>query len=125
MSGKYYLISETEAEIMEMLWECSTPMQSKELLLYFNEKGKGWKRQTLNTFLTRLKSKGLIEMDGKTIKVLYDKGAYQKMQTQEILNDMYGGDIQNFLVAFSGKESIARKEENELLQFIENFTKEE
>ncbi len=123
MSGKYYLISETEAEIMEMLWECSTPMQSKELLLYFNEKGKGWKRQTLNTFLTRLKSKGLIEMEGKTIKVLYDKGAYQKMQTQEILNDMYGGDIQNFLVAFSGKESIAGKEENELLQFIENFTK--
>ena len=54
-------LSETEYEIMEVLWNSEAPMSASQILSYFAEyRNKDWKAQTLATFLSRLTQKGLI-----------------------------------------------------------------
>ena len=54
-------MSETEAEIMEVLWNSEAPMSAAELIGHFAEqRGKVWKAPTLATFLSRLSQKGLV-----------------------------------------------------------------
>ena len=51
-------VSGSEREILEYLWENPQGMKSRDMLEYFNtNKDKDWKKQTLNTFLLRLKDK--------------------------------------------------------------------
>ena len=46
-------MSETESEIMEVLWNSEAPMSAAELIDYFAEqRGKVWKAPTLATFLS-------------------------------------------------------------------------
>ncbi|RGE70614.1 hypothetical protein DWY69_16950 [Eisenbergiella massiliensis] len=53
-------LSPAEAEIMELLWE-GGEKTNRELLFYLNTDGRDWKRQTLNTLLTRLIAKNLVK----------------------------------------------------------------
>lgn len=54
-------LSETEYEIMEVLWNSEVPMSASQILSYFAEhRNKEWKAQTLATFLSRLTQKGLL-----------------------------------------------------------------
>lgn len=55
-------LSKTEYEIMEYFWEMGDKYTFGELMKYFNENlDKNWKKQTLNTFLSRLIEKGLLK----------------------------------------------------------------
>ena len=50
-----YELSRTEEQIMDFLWTNNRPVKTGEIMDYFTEnKGKEWKRQTLNTLLIRL-----------------------------------------------------------------------
>ena len=53
-------ITGAEREVMEVLWQRTEPMQTRELLEEMKERGKKWKRQTLNTLLFRLEEKGIV-----------------------------------------------------------------
>lgn len=53
-------ITGAEREVMEVLWKYSEPLQTRELLEEMKERGKKWKRQTLNTLLFRLEEKGIV-----------------------------------------------------------------
>ena len=58
---QFQKLSETEAELMQVIWECDHPVTSSELLRIFaEEKGKQWKGQTISTFLSRLVDKGVL-----------------------------------------------------------------
>lgn len=55
-------MTDTESEIMEVLWSSEAPMSAAELISYFAEHhGKAWKASTLATFLSRLNQKGLVD----------------------------------------------------------------
>ena len=55
-------LSKTEYRIMEYFWSTGEKYTFGELMKYFNEEeDKNWKKQTLNTFLSRLIDKGLLE----------------------------------------------------------------
>lgn len=57
-------LSKTEYEIMEYFWGMGDKYTFGELMKYFNENlDKNWKKQTLNTFLSRLIEKGLLKKE--------------------------------------------------------------
>ena len=58
-------ITGAEREVMEVLWKYSEPLQTRELLEEMKERGKKWKRQTLNTLLFRLEEKGIVSRVAK------------------------------------------------------------
>lgn len=119
-----YILSETELEIMEVLWERKEFCKTHELLDYFNERGKNWKRQTLNTFFIRLEELGLVTRDRSVVKASGTKADYLKMQSREILEGLYGGDMGVFCAAFTGKAMLTEEEKNTLFAMIEQWDKE-
>jgi len=64
-------LSESEKEIMEVLVQVGKPITSRELLEYFNRHGKNWKKQTLNTFLIRMREKGKLSVSKAGEKNVY------------------------------------------------------
>jgi len=47
-----YGLSDTELEIMEMIWSSKCPIYFNQILDFFNNNGKDWKKQTLHTHLS-------------------------------------------------------------------------
>lgn len=116
-----YDLSNTEREIMNILWTREPEqagMAPKEIMEIFSERGRNWKRQTLNTFFTRLEEKGLIYRERGTVAACCSKREYESLYCHEILEQNYGGKLSNFLCAFSGTEGITEEEAEDLLKMI-------
>lgn len=116
-------ISDTEMEIMMYLWYKKEPIFTAELLTYFNEtKQKGWKIQTISTFLVRLAEKGLVtstNMGRGTVHsaaISYEE--YNRKKARNVLEVMYDGSIKNFFAALYGDKKLSSKEFDELKQWL-------
>lgn len=113
-------LSDTEYEIMCYFWETEDEKGFSELVNYFeNERGKIWKKQTLNTFLTRLIQKNLLQFRKAGNKKIYSsnmtKKEYERFCAQEILNGNYDGKLTKFLAALMGEARIAELDEQALV----------
>lgn len=65
---KNYGLTNTELQIMELLWAAQEPMSFREIMdIAVNEWKKTWKVQTLNTFLLGLQKMGLVGTDRKSV----------------------------------------------------------
>ena len=89
-------ITGAEREVMEVLWQRTEPMQTRELLEEMKERGKKWKRQTLNTLLFRLEEKGIVSRKRAYVEAALSQEELLQVQTQELLDDFYGGEYGNF-----------------------------
>ncbi len=96
MKEKYHL-SKTEEEIMEMLWEQDGPVKQTELLKAFQDSGKDWGRQTLNTLLMRLEARGIVKRARRMVWAGYDRGGFGLQIIQETLDEFFDGKIENML----------------------------
>lgn len=118
MKSKYN-ISDSEREVMEMLWKQKEAIKQSELLTLFAEAGKEWKRQTLNTFLARLEEKELVVRESRMVKAAYTEEEYNCLQMKEAIGQMYGGKLSNFVLAFTKEHGISREDEEELLRLLQ------
>lgn len=119
-------VSQTELLILEYLWSRDTPAKFAEIMQYCNEvKQKEWKKQTVNTFLTRLAQKNFIMVDKTHSRALYSpvitEEEYYQRQAEEMINESFNGSIKNFLCAFTGNRKLSREEKDELLDYIERL----
>lgn len=116
-------ISETEMEIMEFLWKQEEPIATTELLAYFNtERQKGWKIQTISTFLTRLAKKGLVFSKSRGRGTVHYPAItleeYNRVKARNILEVMYDGSMKNFFVALYGDKKLSKDEISELKHWL-------
>lgn len=62
--NKTYGLTNTESQIMELLWQAKEPMTFREIMtVALNDWKKTWKVQTLSTYLANLQRMGMIEAD--------------------------------------------------------------
>lgn len=113
-------ITNAEREVMEKLWDQKESIKQSHLLALFEEDGKEWKRQTLNTFLANLEEKGLVERERRMVRAVYSREEYNLMRMQEDIDYMYGGKLSNFVAAFTEANGIDEKETQALLKILEN-----
>ncbi|MCY9763511.1 BlaI/MecI/CopY family transcriptional regulator [Paenibacillus alvei] len=116
-------LSETEMELMQVIWECDHPVTSSELLSIFaRSKGKEWKGQTIATFLARLVDKGVLVANKQGRSNTYvphlSHKEYKQSEAQSILNMMYQGSIKNFLSALYNGNKVSKEEIAELKQWF-------
>lgn len=126
---KFTELSDSELEVMEVLWKKGEPMSFGELLDYFDtHTEKNWKKQTLNTFLFRMQQKDLLQIitDGryKQYTPAMSKEEYLMEESKAFLNKNYQGSLAKMLAAFNGGEALGKDEIAELKQLLEEWEKE-
>jgi len=118
---KFYKMSDSEMEIMKVIWELATPVTVTQLLSIFGSRK--WKIQTMATFLTRLSDKGLIAITKKTKGNIYapaiTEQKYHQLEAQNLLDSMYNGSLQGFLSALYSGGKVDVKEAEELRKWFE------
>ena len=114
MSKSKFNISEAEREVLEMLWKQKESIKQSQLLTLFEQEGKEWKRQTLNTFLTRLEEKGLVKRENRFVSAVYGEEEYNCLQMKEAIDRMYNGKLSHFVAAFTKKNELSEEDAKEL-----------
>ena len=125
------LLSDSEKEILEWMWKEDKEYSYRGFAAQFGEESeKGWKKQTLSTFLTRMEQKGVIsvrcEGEERFKKRRYFKAAlnrqqYDRERARHLLDSYFDGSLNLFMSAFSGGEKLSGKEADELRKFLEDM----
>ena len=115
-----YDVTKAEKEVMEKLWDQQEAIKQSQLLTLFEADGKEWKRQTLNTFLSRLEEKGLVTRDHRMVKAVYSRDEYNYMQMKNAVDSMYEGRLSKFVAAFARKNAINESEAQELIKILKD-----
>ena len=86
---------------------------------------KEWKKQTVNTFLTRLAQKGFLNIDKSGKRAIYipsvSRKKYYEDYAQQIIEDSYEGSLKNFVCAFTKNHKLTSNEKEELLTYIHSL----
>ncbi|MCI9359559.1 MAG: BlaI/MecI/CopY family transcriptional regulator [Hungatella sp.] len=114
-------LTSAEQAIMSALWEGKHWMTINELIECCSHLGKTWKRQTVNTFLTRLIEKGLVVKNGRKYIYAYSKEEYEAQKASQLLDTFYNGSLRNFVVALSGNCSLDAQDIKELREYLDTF----
>ena len=120
-----YHLPETEREVMEMLWKFPEGIKQSALLKCLNEAGKDWKRQTVNTFITRLEEKGLVRRENRIVWPGMSKEAFKNMEIEDAVEAVYGGLFSNMLMAFAKEKKLSAEDIAQLKKFVEAYQDEE
>ena len=86
MKNKYSM-SDAERDVMEVLWTFPEGVNQSMLLEAVNAAGKDWKRQTLNTLVTRLMEKGLVNRENRYVCAAMHKQIYSNLQVEEVVRE--------------------------------------
>mgnify|MGYP002299567793 FL=1 len=108
-------------EIMRVIWDAGSPVTAAELLELFSHKG--WKIQTMSTFLSRLVEKGVLSVERRGRSNFYTPAVteqgYQKLEARRLVDEHYHGDLLDFLAAFYGGEPLKKEELDTLRRWFE------
>lgn len=120
--NKIQKLSESEMEVMQVIWRSTPPVTSKELLQLFAESGKEWKAQTISTFLSRLVDKGALSSvrDGRTNRYTpkISSEDYRLMETKGMLDGLYQGSVKNLLSALYDGDKLSNQDIAELKKWL-------
>ena len=120
------LLTQSEVEIMEILWE--TGAQGKkitilELIDAINKKyDRELKRQTVSTFLSHLVSKGVADYTKKS-KISYyvpviTREEYAAILQKELLDTWFNGNVADCIKSLLTNEKISKKEMEKIKEEI-------
>lgn len=114
-------LSETELEVMEVVWKEASPVTVTKLLDLFKERD--WKTSTVSTLLKRLIEKGYLTkaMVGKVnyYQPTLSLDQYKKVETETFLNRLYNGKARNFITALVDDDKLSQDDIAELKAWFE------
>lgn len=112
---KNYGLTKTEEQIMELLWAANEPMTFREIMnVAKDEWKKGWKAQTLNTFLLGLQKMNLVRTEkGASCNLYYafcSKEQHIHNWTKRLVEEYYENSLSRFVTVFLGDEKLSEEE---------------
>lgn len=109
-------ISESEWEIMNVLWD-KAPQTANDIILSLQESS-DWKPKTIRTLLDRLVQKDVVGVNKDqrvyTFYPLYSQEECQRAETESFINRIYGGTMKSMLVQFIHEDTLSDDDINEL-----------
>lgn len=114
-------LGEIESRFADMIWE-NEPIKTSELLKLCEEAFQ-WKRSTTYTVLKRLEKKGLFVNQDGTVTSLISREDFYSRQSEQYVEQSFGGSLPAFLAAFTSGKKLSDKEVLELKKIIEDAGK--
>ena len=116
-------ISETEWEVMNVVWE-HAPCSASQIITALNRRDAAWHPKTVKAFLNRLvKKKALgFKLDGRAYLYhpLVRRSECAEVATQSFLQRVFGGSLKPMLVHFVARKKLSREEIRELRQLLDS-----
>jgi len=109
-------ISDSELEVMHILWREARPMPFAEIRAELETKT-GWKKTTIQTLILRLRDKGIINAQN-SYAILYSpniaQDEYVKSEGKTIINKLFGGSAKSLVAALCRDGQLNENDIDEL-----------
>lgn len=113
-----YTLGVIESQFADLIW--SLEPVSTGILLKRCEEMFQWKRSTTYTVLKRLSQKGLFQNQDGIVTSLLSREEFYARQSEQYVEESFGGSLPGFLAAFTSRKKLSRKEIEELKKIIED-----
>lgn len=107
-----------EGRFADLIWE-NAPISTSDLVKLCQEQF-DWKRTTTYTMLKRLCQRGLFANENSVVVVLMSKETFHGKQSEQFVEDTFGGSLPAFIAAFTKGKTLSDEEADEIQQLIEN-----
>ena len=114
-----YKLGAVEARFAELIWE-NEPLPSNRLAK-LAEQELGWKKSTTYTILKRLCERGLFQNEGGQVSSLVSREEFQAAQSEEFVEEAFGGSLPAFVAAFGSRRRLTDSELDELERLVESM----
>ena len=109
-------ISDSDLEIMEVLWEAEDALPITEIRLRVQRKV-DWKDTTIKTLVQRLCDKGVLGQEKRKTFFYFPRigrEEYQNWATENLVRKLYKGSAKNLVAALVNTEGLSAQDLDEL-----------
>ena len=106
-----------ESRFAQLIWE-REPVTTAELNRLAAQE-LGWKKSTMYTVLKRLCEKGIFQLEGGVVTSLLSRDAFRAAQSEQLIDDAFGGSVPAFLAAFTRRRKLSEQEIAEIREMID------
>lgn len=121
MTNKIPAISESEWEVLKVLWE-TAPQTANDIISSLQAQT-NWKPKTVRTLLDRLTKKEVVGVHKNqrvyTFYPLYSQDECQRAKTESFVQRFYDGALKSMLVQFIQDEDLSEKDIKELRSILD------
>lgn len=114
-------LHEGELNIMELLWS-NKQLAAKDIANIVKEYI-GWEKNTTYTVIKRLIEKGAIKRQepGFICSALISKRSVQRIETKALLDKLYDGSLNNFIIEYLNEQMLSHTEISELQRILNKY----
>lgn len=124
MKKTYQRLSESELDIMLVLWNHTPPMNRMEIEKVINTK-KSLAPTTILSLLARLEAKNFVEVTKQGKMNLYtplvSQSDYQAHESQSVLEKLYGNSLKKFVTSLYQGKKVSSEEIQNLSDFLKEL----
>ncbi len=113
-------ISDSELEVMRLLWEAGTPLPISEIRIAMQQR-KGWEPTTVKTLVNRLVAKKVLAQEKRNVFYyipLVSQEEYNSWATSQLIDKLYRGSAKNLVAALVHSDNLSDKDIQELRDFF-------
>ena len=111
-----YKLGMMETKFATLIWN-NAPIQSGALVKLC-AKELAWKKSTTYTMLRRLCERGIFQNINGEVSALLSQEEVLALQSEQFVNETFGGSLPKFLAAFSTRSKFTQSELNALISII-------
>lgn len=122
MSLKADKISEAEAEIMKVVWDCDSPVTYAHIRTVLSRQ-KGWESPTVNTLVNRLVKKGILTQEKREVyyySANISEEEFTKSKTEAFIEKVYSGNVKGLMSALVSYGDVTQEDLEELRTYLKN-----
>lgn len=112
-----YKLGEVEAAFAALIWD-NEPLSSSRLVELCADR-LDWKKSTTYTVLRRLCQKGIFQNEGGMVSSLVGREEFAARQSEEFVDEAFGGSLPQFLAAFARRKKLSAEEIDQLQKLID------
>ena len=109
-------ITDSEAEVLRILWESGSELSITDIRKQLEQKS-SWDASTIKTLLRRLCEKGVVLALKKEVfyyKPLVSEAEYNEYTTQSLIDRLYAGSAKNLVASLMGNKKLNNSDIEEL-----------
>ena len=113
-------ISDSELEVMKVLWEAGDALPITEIRTVLQAR-RGWEATTVKTLVSRLVTKGALQQEKRNVfyySPLISEPEYNGWATAHLIQRLYHGSARDLVAALVHSEGLTQEDLEELRQMF-------